>query len=378
MQLFSKRVLTHPKDNELEITIFGPGYGESIVLHIPEVGWGIIDSCTFTINKTSIVPPLEYLLSLLSPDFPKLAFVILTHPHEDHYLGLDKILKEYPAGIERVCRYAGQGSRELLTYMTQQKIAEREVLPGLVQVFNAFKEAEKAGAIFRQLGEMTTIFRKENANINGYGNTDIHMMALSPSGASSQKYAEMLYASYPKTGEIPPILNDRAHNMISVALLLTIGNIKIIFGSDVEDGEEDNIGWKGIITNKDCPILSADFVKVAHHGSENGFNKHVWEKHGEIKKPLAVITPFNRSSLPKEEDVTRIKQVAKPVGITKIVKPPKRLTDYYARDIATAVNSGTRSITIISPENQIGIVRVRLSINGQITERIAEQPAGWV
>ncbi|MYC69907.1 MAG: hypothetical protein F4X17_04275 [Gemmatimonadetes bacterium] len=34
-----------PGDDDFEFTVFGPGYGESIVLHVGNGAWVIIDSC---------------------------------------------------------------------------------------------------------------------------------------------------------------------------------------------------------------------------------------------------------------------------------------------------------------------------------------------
>ena len=43
-----------PKENEIELTFFGNGYGESIVIYIPKIGWGIIDSFTTKIKNKII------------------------------------------------------------------------------------------------------------------------------------------------------------------------------------------------------------------------------------------------------------------------------------------------------------------------------------
>ncbi|KJU81704.1 hypothetical protein MBAV_006106, partial [Candidatus Magnetobacterium bavaricum] len=51
MPNFPLDCLTPPKDNELEVTVFGTGYGESIVMHVPGIGWGVIDSCTMETDK---------------------------------------------------------------------------------------------------------------------------------------------------------------------------------------------------------------------------------------------------------------------------------------------------------------------------------------
>lgn len=34
-----------PDDQELEIMVFGPGYGEAIAVHVGERNWLLVDSC---------------------------------------------------------------------------------------------------------------------------------------------------------------------------------------------------------------------------------------------------------------------------------------------------------------------------------------------
>ena len=104
--------ISQPNTDEVEITIFGPGFGESIVTHIPKVGWGIVDCCEFRKFPTKIVPPLEYLIYQKAE---RLAFLILTHPHEDHFNGMEKIISYYAGKIDRICRYAGDSVRELVS-----------------------------------------------------------------------------------------------------------------------------------------------------------------------------------------------------------------------------------------------------------------------
>src|SRR3990167_7972796 len=94
--IFPPDVLNLPQPYETEITCFGNGFGESIVLHIPDVGWGIVDSCISTKDNNDYVLPLEYLVNVFDcGDYPPLSFLILTHPHKDHYMGMDKLITEY-------------------------------------------------------------------------------------------------------------------------------------------------------------------------------------------------------------------------------------------------------------------------------------------
>ena len=49
----------HPESDQLEVTLFGSGYGESVVVHIGDGKWLIVDS---SINSDTKKPAaLEYL-----------------------------------------------------------------------------------------------------------------------------------------------------------------------------------------------------------------------------------------------------------------------------------------------------------------------------
>lgn len=122
-----------PKSDEVEFTFFGPGFGESIVVHIPGIGWGVIDSCQFGSANERFIPPLEY---LISQGVDSLAFLILTHPHSDHFNGMDQIVDHYLGRIQRVCRYAGEGAKELAEYLVRRGVKGR---PGAVSLSAVFK-----------------------------------------------------------------------------------------------------------------------------------------------------------------------------------------------------------------------------------------------
>jgi hypothetical protein len=51
-----------PSISEIEITLLGPGYGESIIIHIGNNQWVIIDSCIDSADNSCA--PLSYLQSI--------------------------------------------------------------------------------------------------------------------------------------------------------------------------------------------------------------------------------------------------------------------------------------------------------------------------
>lgn len=380
MNLFNKSLLNPPNINELEICGFGPRYGESILLHLPYVGWGVIDSCEVKINKQTFILPLQYLLETFeNKELPELAFVILTHPHEDHYKGLNKIMIDYPGDIKRICRYNGVGIRELQEYLIRQNIGHNEQLPGLIEVFKAFGIAKGKGSQERFLSELTDVFEYKNIEVEGFGRTDIILKALSPSSGSATKYTEMLFNVIPKNGEPLKFVNDTAHNLISVSLLLMIGDLQILFAGDLENYSSEEIGWKSLLRNEDCPNLWTNLVKVAHHGSKSGFNDSAWEAHQSKSKPISFITPFvkGNTDLPESSDIDRIKQVSSKVGITGKPKYSTKMEKYYSRKEVLALNRKVRSIKILEPIEKVGFLRSRFTLDGTMTECHAEPSAFW-
>ncbi|MFH0900777.1 MAG: MBL fold metallo-hydrolase, partial [Pseudomonadota bacterium] len=72
------------KDGLFYLVVYGPGYGESIVLRDPGGTWVIVDGCLT--NGRS--PAAE----ILREHDASWSSVVITHPHRDHALGLDTVL----------------------------------------------------------------------------------------------------------------------------------------------------------------------------------------------------------------------------------------------------------------------------------------------
>ncbi|MBF0336280.1 MAG: hypothetical protein HQL05_00470 [Nitrospirae bacterium] len=360
----------------MEVTVFGTGYGESIVMHVPGIGWGVIDSCIMeTDNGSKIVPPLAYLTELQTPP-ENLSFMILTHPHEDHYMGFDVILKHYTGHISKVCLYAGKGVRELKKYTAKKTIAGAN-MDNLVKVFKAVDIIKNGGATLRYLSEMTSVFDKRNVLIKDYGSTDISMTALSPNAISIDLYTDKLFKAIPEPGLPVHELDDTLHNVISVALLLKIGELQIILGSDLETGTAvHKNGWIGVLSNRDIPLW-ANFVKVSHHGSKNGFHEFAWDEHSSKKKPYAFICPFYYGSnrLPDGEEVGTINKYCESLGIVSAVQFDDQLNKHYKRDIIQVFKSCVRNIKVLNKSKTPGLLRIRFDLYGNITETRAVAPA---
>ena len=75
--------------DQLSLVVFGPGFGESIVVHAPPGEWLVVDSL---VDPTGVNPAAK----LLADHRAEPSALLLTHPHEDHAAGFDAFVAQWP------------------------------------------------------------------------------------------------------------------------------------------------------------------------------------------------------------------------------------------------------------------------------------------
>ena len=90
---FEKTEIGNPPSNdEVEISVLGPGYGEAIVVHVGDGKWIVTDSCIFP-NET-IAAPIQYLDALgVAPE--QVEILVCSHWDDDHIRGFSQLVKSY-------------------------------------------------------------------------------------------------------------------------------------------------------------------------------------------------------------------------------------------------------------------------------------------
>ncbi|MGQ0465469.1 MAG: MBL fold metallo-hydrolase [Sporichthyaceae bacterium] len=99
-----------PSADVVEISVFGPGYGECVVVHLGDGEWLVVDSCTF--GRGGAPAALTY-LDEIGVDVPtQVVLVVATHWHDDHVRGLRSVVEEAPQA--QVWMSAAIGFAELM------------------------------------------------------------------------------------------------------------------------------------------------------------------------------------------------------------------------------------------------------------------------
>ena len=94
-------------------------------------------------------------------------------------------------------------------------------------------------------------------------------------------------------------------------MLVLFGKTRVVLGGDVEQA-----AWADICPQHNREHFFVDAVKVPHHGSDTGFIPGLWGNLAGRKKPMAIIAPYRRFRLPKQDALRHIGQYASKIMLT--------------------------------------------------------------
>jgi beta-lactamase superfamily II metal-dependent hydrolase len=270
----------------------GGGYGESLVLHIGNNNWIIVDSCIDPHSKRPI--PLDYLEQQGVDIANDVKLIICTHWHDDHILGVSKLLEECKTSSLCMASCTDKDKFLLWVAFDNKKGNSEKIVSSSRELFESLKIIKaRQGRIINAVQDRV-IFRSDENGIKS------QLTTLSPSDFVLQEFDKeisTLLSNYSTSEKI--VFNTP--NEKSVVIQITINDQKIILGSDLEVSNDKRKGWLCILENSQLLERDIKIFKIPHHGSENGFHDRIWS---EIisNQPIAGLTPWNRGTkLPKHK-----------------------------------------------------------------------------
>lgn len=268
----------------LRIYCLGPGFGESIVLHLPCGGWGVVDCYHGSRGGT-----VDFLQKM---GVERLKFFCLTHPHEDHYRGADRVFRHYTGKIEQVWRFPWQTTKDLRNLALATQFRDKYLGDPEGEAM-ADDYIEMVASFVREREHLTDRTYRHVMGYNQLIDEDHYQIEVRGPGATTvEKFQERFGKIIIKTA--PELLCDEGGeliNSISVVLMITFGTAKIFLLGDAQ-------GPTVKLDEDDNEIYT--LVKIAHHGSSNGLGAEVLTtKSRRRRMDHALLTPY-RSILPCE------------------------------------------------------------------------------
>jgi beta-lactamase superfamily II metal-dependent hydrolase len=312
-----------PFQDELEISLFGPGIGECIVAHLGNNEWIIIDSCRNPLSKRPIA--IDYLTGLGIDPSQDVKCLVLTHWHNDHIAGSSQIVNICESA--KICFSAALLKEEYLT---------------LIKAYTgSFCAGDSKKSFAAEMNNIITILEQRMDNDENYklsrmeptvanriifereGNGEnIQVRALSPSNASVNSSLLEIQELIPEIASqrLRPISTSQNHN--AVAIWINFKGTRVLLGADLEETGDSYTGWSAIVNSDIKPWESgkAKIFKIPHHGSSNAHSNDVWSF---LVEPNAacILTTYNGGhSIPTASDVSRIKSLTNNLYATT---PPK-------------------------------------------------------
>ncbi len=348
-----------PLPDEFELSLFGPGVGECVLLHLGQGIWMVVDSCINASTKNPIA--LDYLAQIGVDPAAAVNCIVVTHWHDDHIRGIAQVY-EVAAKARVVCSAA-------------RNTAEFQKVLGAAGTFSDSSGADHMYALFRKLESRSVTTRYGGgltwalANMCIYRSPRSTVHPLSPSSSTfnramhefSQLIPPSIYQIGREKEQKKRAVSNRP-NELSIALWIECGPVRALLGADLERGRDSKSGWRAIVNSTVRPPGKARIFKVPHHGSSNADQPQIWSELLD-PQPLAVITPFRRKGLPKDDDLARLSGYTPKLYCTTHSRGKK------ARGRPGSVN---RIVRRVAPDlrfttGPMGHVRIRVSSGGDPT-----------
>jgi beta-lactamase superfamily II metal-dependent hydrolase len=343
-----------PTLGEIEISMFGPGYGESLLLHVGDNNWLLVDSCVDPFSKKPAAT--EYLQRIGVDPSEAVKLVVASHWHDDHIRGLGNTLRECENAIFAFS--SALKRKEFLTLVFafgKRSLMDTSGVNEFYSILKTLKERKETGLGIPKFAIADRLIWKKELSPLGVS-YDCEVYSLSPSDESVRLALEEIGRLLPREREPKRRLVDRSPNHNAVVLLVRVGELAILMGADLENTTHPGSGWSAIVTSGTRPQGRGCVFKIPHHGSINADHSGVWDEML-IPDPIALLSPFisGKTRIPTRSDVKRLRSRTSYGYSTADMKDQK--PKMAQRVVDKTVNETVKSIRKVNP--QLGHIRVR-------------------
>jgi beta-lactamase superfamily II metal-dependent hydrolase len=344
--------MASPPADTFEISIFGPGIGECLVLHVGDGEWVVVDSCL--VRDTGEPAALAYLKTIgVAPTAIRL--VVATHWHDDHIQGLAKILRAAPNAEFATSLALQRPEFHVLVNVAADATLQSSGASEIDRVLRMLLERKES----RGARAIPIRWLNQNRLVLAASSTcpwPVRITSLSPSDVSVHMAVREFAALTPNLGQPKRRLPRVTSNQGSAALQIEMGPWSALLGGDLEELGRKGEGWTGVLVSRERPEGRSFFFKVPHHGSPTGHHDDVW-RDMLTSTPIAVVTPYNAGvrPLPNSSDLRRLKSLAAHVFVT--ATKPGRVA---RRD--SAIERAVADILIDRRSLVSGMGQVRVSV----------------
>lgn len=307
-------------NQQFKIYLFNVGAGDNILIQLPNGEFGIIDFFFSSSLNQSTPPAVAYLEHLSKTQEVVISFCCISHYDFDHLSGFDHlwelwrkkkvIIKNFwLGGTESKDKFHQLFiNRFKLGKLSTFKDEEKKIVEKIIQnqreiLSNLFKNVE----YWESKTKLESEYIRDVKFINNNLCEGIRSFSIGPLKKHIDKFEKLNFDSFvklilPNSYKSP----DSDNNLISSIIIIQSDSFSWVFGGDAPkeiwiDGINDNDNKKKGFD------ITADFVKVSHHGSKTSTNPVIWNKL--IEKKESVIFGISAGNRHKHPDSDTLKEI---------------------------------------------------------------------
>ncbi len=353
----------NPSKDELEVSIFGPGFGEAIAVHLGGGNWVLVDSCIQP--DTDSPAHIRYLKRIGLDPSDCVKCVVITHWHDDHVQGISDTVDECVNAEVIISNALNNDDFAVLgeLYSSRNILGGSGVdeLTSVLEILHKRKRERVRFGAPKWACADKNIFNEMIDSNSGKVLAKIH--TLSPSDTVMLQSVASFSQLIPRVEEREPPIKIAApdENDGSVVLQIKVGDHSIILGADLEYKNDPSMGWTAIVEKSTVATDDAMVFKVPHHGAKSGHDERVWNEML-ADQPYALITPFIWAghTIPTKDDIERINRFTGLVYVTS--KPSRKKWKDPDSTARKTIKEATTTAYEIHPG--WGHIRIRNMING--------------
>jgi beta-lactamase superfamily II metal-dependent hydrolase len=245
----------------LAFHVLNVGHGSSVVVEFEHGGnrsVGVVDSNANARQTPKAIAKLRQL------NADRLSFVVLSHPHKDHFSGLYEIVSQFPGAIDYFyscpfgdllhnrARFRTLGEKLRKIWNDTDSMAERSAALELAQILRWASEGVQRGTL--EWHEC----RGESFSLAPTGFSEVKINSILPPARVIANYVQRIAAADMS------VIGHFDDNEISLALRFFYKDKCVILGGD---GTVSNWEARRRFEQNKSDKLNADVVNLPHHGS---------------------------------------------------------------------------------------------------------------
>ena len=244
----------------LKLTFKDVGHGDSIILEWQHQNQNKIAIIDCNISDDRRIPTLEYLKSTSS--YKEIEFILLSHPHYDHYSGMNKLLQHCAKEgiiINLFMHTAFTNPKYFIETAVKSLIAKDE----LRKLFITIRDLNKSKIIKAQ-GYITSDFRELSLS------DSIKLKIIAPTTEEFELYKDKVHYS---------IDDESCHNIPNANFISTVIKLysKKWYLLLTSDCQKHALNYFNQNNNDETNNEELYLGQIPHHGSINNHNEKFWK-----------------------------------------------------------------------------------------------------